>query len=55
MNTLPVYDVRYIKTKIWTHTLTFVPENNTECECFTVTAIDSLLVYENKYIICKCI
>ena len=26
-----------------------VPENDMECECFTVISIDSLLVYENKY------
>ena len=25
-------------------------ENNIECESFTVTSIDSLLVYENKYL-----
>ena len=24
-------------------------EDDIECECFTVTAIDFLLVYENKY------
>ena len=26
-----------------------VPENEIECESFTVISIDSLLVYENKY------
>ena len=26
-----------------------MPENDIECESFTVISIDSLLVYENKY------
>ena len=26
-----------------------VPEDNIECESFTVMSIDSLLVYKNKY------
>ena len=26
-----------------------VPQDSVECESFTVTSIDSLLVYENKY------
>ena len=57
LNALPVYDDKYIKTK----TRTFgdkvytnirgldVPEDDIECESFTVIFIDSLLVYENKY------
>ena len=56
-NALPVYDDRYIKTKIriygdkvYTsfHGLN-VPEDDIECECFTVISNDSLLVYKNKY------
>ena len=54
LNTLPIYDDRYIRTKIRTY------GNNVygkfcalnvpvECESFTVISIDSLLVYENKY------
>ena len=26
-----------------------MPEDNTECESFSVISIDSLLVYDNKY------
>ena len=26
-----------------------MPEDDIECESFTITSIDSLLVYENKY------
>ena len=57
LNALPVYDDRYIKTKIRTyddkvytnfHGLN-VPENDIKCKSFTVISIDSLLVYENKY------
>ena len=54
---LPVYDNRYIKTKIRTYSdkvyTNFcglnVPENDIKCESFTVISIDSLLVYENNY------
>ena len=57
LNTLPVYDERYIKTKIRTcgdkvytnFRGLNVPENGTECQYFTVILIDYLLVYENKY------
>ena len=57
LNLLPVYDDRYIKTKIRTYTDKVysnfhglnVSEDDIECESFTVTSIDSLLVYENKY------
>ena len=56
-NTLPVYDDRYIKTKIRTFSDTVytnfcglnVPEDDVECESFTVISIDSLLVYDKKY------
>ena len=56
-NALPVYDDRYIKTKIrpysdkvYTnfHGLN-VTEDNIECESFTVISIDFLFVYESKY------
>ena len=57
MNALPVYDDRYIKTKIRTFggnvctdfCCLKVPEDGVECEFFTVIFIDSLIVYENKY------
>ena len=57
LNALPVYDDRYIETKIRTfgdkvytnfHGLN-VPEDDIECESFTIISIDSLLVYDNKY------
>ena len=62
LNALPVYDDRYIKNKItyggnvYTnfHSLN-VPEDDTECESFTVFSIDSLLVYENKYCLEVCL
>ena len=54
---LPVYDDRYIKTKIRTYSdkvhTNFrglnVPEDDIECGSFTVISIESLLVCENKY------
>ena len=57
LNALPVYDDRYIKTKIRTYGdrvyINFrglnVPEYDIKCESFTVISISSLLVYENKY------
>ena len=57
LNALPVYDDRYIKTKTRTYgnkvCTNFrglnVPEDDIECESFTVISIDSLLVYESKY------
>ena len=57
LNALPVYDDRYIKTKIRTYRNTGytdfcglnVPEDDIECESFTVISIDLFLVYENKY------
>ena len=52
LNALPVCDDRYIKTKIRIYgdfCGLNVPEDDQECESFTVISIDSLLVYENKY------
>ena len=57
LNTLPVYDDRYIKTKITTFGDKFytnirdlyVPEGDIECESFTVISIYSLLVCDKKY------
>ena len=57
LNTLPVCDYRYIKTKTRTHGNKVytnfcgldVPEDDIVCESFTVISTDSLLVYENKY------
>ena len=57
LNPLPVYDDRYIKTKITTYDNKVYtnfrglngPEDDIECESFTVISIDSLLVYKNKY------
>ena len=57
LNALPVYDDRYIKTKRRTFGDTFytnfrglnVPEDDVECESFTVISTNSLLVYDKKY------
>ena len=57
MNALPVYDDRYVKTKIRTYIdkvysnfrALNVPEDDIECESLTVIYIDSLPVYKNKY------
>ena len=57
VNALPVYDDRYIKTKIRTYGGKIysnfcslnVPEDDIECQSFTVISIDSLLVYEIRY------
>ena len=57
MDVLPVYDDRYMKTKIRTHGgkvyANFrdlnVPEDGAECESFTVIYINSLLFYDKKY------
>ena len=56
LNALPVYDDRYIKTKIRTYGDKFysnfrglnVPEDDKACESFTVISINSLLVYDKK-------
>ena len=63
LNALPVFDDRYIKTKIRTYGdrvyTNFrglnVPEDDIECESFTVISIDFLLVYENKYYLQVCL
>ena len=57
LNGLLVYNDRYIKTKIRTYSDKVytifrglnAPEDDVECERFTVISIDSLLVYKNKY------
>ena len=57
LNALPVYDPRYIKTKIRTCSNKVytnfcyldVAEEDIEYESFIVISIDSLFVYENKY------
>ena len=62
LNALPVYDDRYIKTKIiYGHKVYInfggglnVSEDDTKCDSFTVISIGSLLAYKNKYT-CKCI
>ena len=53
---LPVYDDRYIKTKITFGDKVYtnfrnlnVPEDDIECKSFTVISTDSLLVYDKKY------
>ena len=56
-NALPVYDKRYIKSKVRTYGdkvyTTFrnlnMPEDYMECESFTVISIDSLLVNKSNY------
>ena len=66
LNALPVYDDRYITIKIKTYRdkvyIYFcglnMPEDDIECESFTVISIDPLLVYEKKYYLqvylCNC-
>ena len=57
LNILPVYDDRYIKTKIRTYGYKVyssfcylnVPGDVVKCESFTIISIDSLLVYDKKY------
>ena len=57
LNALPVHDDRYMNTKIRTCGDEFftnfrglnVPEDDIECESFTVISIFSLHVHENKY------
>ena len=57
LNALPVYDDKYIKTKIRTcgdkvytnfRSLN-IPEDYIKCESFTAICFDSLLEYKNKY------
>ena len=53
LQALPVYDGRYIKTKLKTYGDNIytnfhgsnVPEDAIECESFTLVSIDSLLVF----------
>ena len=55
LNAISVYDGRYIKIKIrayghkvYTNFLGLnFPDDDIECESFTVFSIDSLLIYEN--------
>ena len=57
LNALLVHDDRYIKTKIRTYghkvytnfRCLDVPEDDIECNSFTVISIDSFLVYQNQY------
>ena len=57
MSALPVYNDRYIKSKIrkygnkvYTNFRSLnMSEDDTECESFTVISVDSLLFNENKY------
>ena len=57
LNALPLYGYGYIKTKVRTYSDKVytnscglnVPEDEIECESFTVTSTDYLLVYKNKY------
>ena len=63
LNALPVYDDRYIKSKIRTYGdkvyINFrglrTPEDDIECESFTLISTDSLLVYDNKYYLQVCL
>ena len=57
MNSLPVYDDRYVKTKITYSDKVYtsfcvlnVPEDDTDCESFTIIFIESVLVYKTKNI-----
>ena len=45
LNALLVNDDRYVKTKI----RIYVPEDDLECESFTVISIEFLLFHENKH------
>ena len=57
LNALLVYNDTYIKTKIGTYGVKVyinyrglnVPEDDVECESFTVISFDSLSVYEKKH------
>ena len=56
MNALPVFDDRYLETKVRTYgdiVYTYfrglnVPEDGVECESSAIISIDALLVYERK-------
>ena len=44
------YTMRIYDDKVYTNFLSLnVPEDDKECESFTIIPIDSFLVYENKY------
>ena len=57
LNALPVFGDIYIKTKTITFDGKFytnfrglnAPEDDIECEFFTVFSVDPLLIYNNKY------
>ena len=57
IDALPVYDDRYIKTKVRSYGdkcyANFrglnIPVDDIDCESFTVISIDSLFVYDEKY------
>ena len=57
LNALTVYDDRHIKTKIRTYGHKVytnfrglnVPEDDLECQFFSLISIDSLLLYDKKY------
>ena len=52
INALPIYDNRYIKTKnkVFTNFCGLnVPEDDRECQSFTVISINALLACESKY------
>ena len=57
LDALPVFDDRYIKTKIKTYGNKVytnfrglnVPKDDVELESFTVMSVDSLLGFDNKY------
>ena len=63
LSALPVYGDKSIKTKIETYYDTVytnfhglnVPEDDIECQCFTVFSIDSLFVCKNKYYLPVCL
>ena len=57
LTALPVYDDRFIKTKtrtygdkVYTNFCGLnVPEDEVECESFTISSVNSSLVYDNKF------
>ena len=63
MNVLPVYNDRYIKTKIRTYGDKLytnlcglnLPEDGVKFDSFTIIFIDFLLVYENNYFLQVCL
>ena len=61
LNAFPVYDdiktnIRTYGDQVYTNFCTLnVPEDDIECESFTVISTDSLLVYENQYYLQVCL